>query len=376
MPLSRRELITGAAAGAGGLVLGGVAGGIIGNATGDEGGGGGTTGLGGNASAVIKDRSLKPDDVTRALKTFVPPGEHTDEFFLFSSGGHSGQILVIGVPSMRILKVIGVFAPEPWQGHGYGADSSDLVIKTGSDATNKALSSSRGTLTWGDTHHPALSETKGEYDGRWVYINDRANGRIAMVDLRDFKTKQIVDVPNLDSSHGGVFATPNTEYVHISTMSPTLVDRTKAANALENFAQNFRGYSTFLAIDQKTGRIDLAKSFQIELPPYTQDLADSGKLASDGWVFINSYNSEMAFGGNTEGRKPLEVGASANDYDYLHIIDWKKAEQVANAGKTKTINSMRVIPLETAVAESILYLAPEPKSPHGVDVAPNGQYLS
>ncbi|HMS58123.1 MAG TPA: Sec-dependent nitrous-oxide reductase [Tepidiformaceae bacterium] len=375
MPISRRELLTGAAAGAGGLVIGGVTGAVIGGGGDDNGGAGAATGLGGQADSVVKARSLKPEDVTRALKTFVPPGETTDEFFLFASGGHSGQILVIGVPSMRLLKVIAVFSPEPWQGHGYGADSSDLIIKAGTDSKNKPASAARGPLTWGDTHHPALSETKGEYDGRWIYINDRANGRIAMVDLRDFKTKQIIDVPNLDSSHGGVFCTPNSEYVHISTMSPTLLDPSKAANALDNFKDNFRGFSSFMAIDQKTGRMDLSRSFQIELPPYTQDLADSGKLVSDGWVFINSYNSEMATGGNLDGGKPIEVGASANDFDFLHIINWKKAEQIVGT-KSKVINGMRVIPLETAVAEGILYLAPEPKSPHGVDVAPNGQYIS
>jgi len=374
MPITRRELLSGAAVGAGGLVIGGVAGGLIAGGD-DDGGGGGGSGLSGQANDVAKERNLSPEDVTRAVKVFVPPGQQTDEFFLFSSGGHSGQILVIGVPSMRILKVIGVFTPEPWQGHGYGADSSNLVLQQGTDSQNKAASASAGKLTWGDTHHPALSETGGEYDGRWVYINDRANGRIAMVDLRDFKTKQIVDVPNLDSSHGGVFCTPNSEYVHISTMSPTLVDPSKAGSALASFKDSFRGYSTFLAVDQATGRMDLEKSFQIELPPYTQDLADSGKLASDGWVFINSYNSEMASGGNMTGGKPIEVGASANDFDYLHIINWKKAEEVA-ASKSKTINGMRVIPLDVAVAEGILYLAPEPKSPHGVDVAPNGVYLS
>lgn len=374
MPITRRELLSGAAVGAGGLVIGGVAGGLIAGGD-DDGGGGGGSGLSGQANDVAKERNLSPEDVTRAVKVFVPPGQQTDEFFLFSSGGHSGQILVIGVPSMRILKVIGVFTPEPWQGHGYGADSSNLVLQQGTDAQNKIASASAGKLTWGDTHHPALSETGGEYDGRWVYINDRANGRIAMVDLRDFKTKQIVDVPNLDSSHGGVFCTPNSEYVHISTMSPTLVDPSKAGSALASFKDSFRGYSTFLAVDQATGRMDLEKSFQIELPPYTQDLADSGKLASDGWVFINSYNSEMASGGNMTGGKPIEVGASANDFDYLHIINWKKAEEVA-ASKSKTINGMRVIPLDVAVAEGILYLAPEPKSPHGVDVAPNGVYLS
>jgi nitrous-oxide reductase len=197
-----------------------------------------------------------------------------------------------------------------------------------------------------------------------------------MVDLRDFKTKQIVDVPNLDSSHGGCFVTPNSEYVHISTMSPTLTDRSKAEKALENYKDVMRGYSSFLALNATTGRIELDRSFQIELPPYTQDLADSGKLVSEGWVFINSYNSEMATGGNAEGGQPIEVGASKNDFDMMHVINWKKAEEVVKAGKTKTINGMRVIPLDVAASEGVLYLIPEPKSPHGVDVAPNGNYIS
>ena len=108
------------------------------------------------------------------------------------------------------------------------------------------------------------------------------------------------------------------------------------------FQDLMRGYSTFLAIDPNTGRMEMDRSFQVELPPYTQDLADSGKLASDGWVFINSYNSEMAVGGNNEGGQPLEVGASQNDFDMMHIINWRKAEEVVKAGKTTTINGVKV----------------------------------
>jgi nitrous-oxide reductase len=372
MAISRRELLQGGAAGAAGLIVGGAVGYGAGNSSGDSDGG---SGLSGQAGDVINARALSPEDVTRALKTFVPPGK-TDEYMIFASGGHSGQIIVIGVPSMRILKVIGVFTPEPWQGHGYGADSSDIVVANGTDFDNKQTSSAKGTITWGDSHHPGLSETNGEYDGRWVYINDRANGRIAMVDLRDFKTKEIFDVPNLQTSHGGIFVTPNTEYVHISTMTPTCIALDDVDNCLDNYKDSFRGYSTFLAIKPDTGRFDYAKSFQIELPPYTQDLADSGKLASDGWVFINSYNAEMATGGNMEGKDPLEVGASAGDFDYLHCINWRKAEEVVAAGKVKNVNGMKVVPLETAVEEKILYLVPEPRSPHGVDVAPNGNYLT
>jgi nitrous-oxide reductase len=103
-----------------------------------------------------------------------------------------------------------------------------------------------------------------------------------------------------------------------------------------------------------------------------QDLSDAGKGASDGWAFMNSIDTELAYGGDLEGNVPLEAGASKNDMDYMHVIHWKKAAEVVAAGKTETIAGMKVIRLATAVKEGLLFFIPEPKSPHGVDVAPNG----
>jgi nitrous-oxide reductase len=344
--------------------------------------GGGTAGL----LELAQSRGLSPEDAARAIKTFVAPGGR-DEYMLFASGGHSGQVHVIGVPSMRLLKTIAVFTPEPWQGYGYGADWSEQALgeKTprGPNAGDNPMATGKTDLRWGDSHHPALSETDGKYDGRWLYINDRAHGRIGMVDLSDFRTKQVLQVPNLQTSHGGIFATPDTKYVHISSKVPAL----KAWNAskgqsatlddhLNHYADIYRGYSTFISVDPKSGRMDLARSFQIELPPYTQDLADAGKGASYGYAFINSYNVEMATGGIQQGKPPLEVGASQLDFDYLHIINWQKAEQVIAAGKYTELNGIRVISLETAIAEGLLFLAPEPRSPHGVDIAPKGDYIT
>jgi nitrous-oxide reductase len=318
-----------------------------------------------DAAQAAAARGLSPEAVSAAVRSFVPPGQH-DEYYMISSGGHGGQVLLIGLPSMRLLKVIAAFSKEPWQGFGYGADWSEKILDEGTTGRSERL-------TWGDTHHPALSETKGEYDGRWLYINDRAHGRIAMIDLRDLRAKQIVDIPNMQTSHGGVFATPNTEYVHVSSKVPMVWDGGYAP--LEQYKDRYRGASAWLAVDPATGRIDLARSFQIELPPYNQDLADAGKLASDGWGFINSYNTEMATGGNMEGKPAIEAGASASDFDFLHIINWRKAEEVVRAGKFEMRNGIRVIPLQTAIAEGLLYFAPEPRSPHGVDISPNGQYI-
>ncbi len=336
----------------GGLVVGRLSGGL---------------GGAGSLATIVEARGMTVEEAEGALKAFTPPGKY-DDYVMVSSGGQSGNLYLVGVPSMRLLKTIPVFTPESWSGYGQGADWSEKILDEGSSDKQAR------ELKWGDTHHPGLSETNGEYDGRFVYINDRANGRIGMVDLRDFKTKQIVDLPNMQTSHGGVFVTPNTEYVHISSMSP--VPQTPDGYApLDQYKEKYRGISSWLSIDQASGRIDLDKSFQIELPPYTQDLADAGKLASDGFAFIGSYNTEMATGGVSEGGEPIEKGASARDFDYLHIIDWKMAAAAADAGKTELRNGVRVITLDTAIAEGLLYLAPEPRSPHGADVSPDGNYI-
>jgi len=327
----------------------------------------------GDASGTLQEiadaRGLTPEDMRHALQQYVPPGQH-DEYVMFASGGHSGKMLVIGMPSMRILKTIAVFTPEPWQGYGYGADWGETVLEEGNPDIPPNVD-----LSWGDTHHPAISETGGEYDGRYLYIQDRANGRMAFVDLKDFRTKQIVAVPNIQTSHGGMFVTPNSEYVHVSSKFPVPQPEGTYADVSE-YQEKFRGASTWLKIDQDTGRILMDQSFQVELPPYSQDLADSGKKVSDGWGFIGSFNTEMATGGNMEGGEPLEAGASQNNFDYLHAINWKKAEEVIAAGNFEERNGMRIIPLDVAAAEGVLYLIPEPKSPHGIDVDPSGRYLA
>jgi nitrous-oxide reductase len=349
--MERRKFI-----GIGGGVIAGAAVGAVGSRYGSG------MATGGQLVAMAQSRGLSGDEARGALQTVVPPGQY-DPYYMFASGGHLGQVQVIGVPSMRLLKVIPVFTRDAYSGYGFGADLGESVIHAGSDPAKS------GHLGWGDSHHPALSETAGQYDGRWLYINDRANGRIGMVDLADFKTKQIIDVPNLGTSHG-MCVTPNTEYAHISSITP----RPTTANGyapLERYAELYRGYSTWFFIDPTSGRMVPEKSFQIELPPYNQDLADAGKLASQGFGFINSFNTELAVGDKVSP----EVGTTKNNFDYLQVIDWKKAEQLVAAGKFGRRNGMRVVELSVAASEGILHLIPEPRNPHGVDVSPDGHYI-
>jgi nitrous-oxide reductase len=312
---------------------------------------------------LMKQRGLSEADVSAALQTYTPTGKK-DPYLTFASGGHGGNMIVIGVPSMRILKYVGVFTPEPWQGYGYG-DQSNQILEMGSRFGKE--------MTWGDMHHPALSETGGDYDGEFVFANDKANARIAVIDLHDFVTKQIVTSTLIQSDHGATFVTPNTEYVIESSQYPAPLGGGYAP--IEDYQEKYRGAVIFWKFDREKGKIDPSNSFAMELPPYMQDLADAGKLASEGWVFINSFNTEMSYGGTLEGRPPLESGASQNDMDYMHIINLKAAEAVYKAGKTTKIAGMDVIMLETTNKEGLLHLLGEPKSPHGMDVTPDGKEL-
>ena len=326
---------------------------------------GGNGNGGADVSQIAQERGLSQEDVAAAVKTYVPTGE-MDEYYLFASGGHSGQVLVFGVPSMRLLKVIGVFTPEPWQGFGYGAEEHVSLFAQGRMNDKD--------ITWGDTHHPALSETDGDYDGEYLFINDKANPRIGVIDLRDMETKQIVTNPLMGANHGGSFVTPNTEYVIEGSQYAVPLDGGYAS--LDDYEDRYRGAVTLWKFDRESGKIDPARSFTLELPPYWQDLSDAGKGPSYGWAFLNTFNTEMATGGIEKGNPPFEAGASANDMDYLTIINWERAAEVAaQDGMTTTIQGRRVITLQTAVEEGLIYFAPEPKSPHGVDVTPDGEKL-
>jgi len=295
---------------------------------------------GGKAAATVSDLQVA------AMKTYVAPGD-LDEFYLFSSGGHSGQVYVYGVPSMRHLTTIPVFTPYP--GTGYGFD----------DDTKKML----GGLTWGDAHHPALSETNGDYDGRWLFINEM-NGRVARIDLRDFKTKEIFGpAPNISGNHGSSFVTPNTEYALMSSRFSIPIPKGTYAS-IDKYATEYKGVAAGIKIDPQSGNMSLG--WEVLLPPFDWDLGDAGKGPSDGWFFLTCYNAERATG-------KLEVTASQRDRDYIVAINWREAEKAAKEGKGDMVGGVKV--LDPKKIPGLAYLMPCGKSPHGVDVSPDGKWI-
>lgn len=306
-----------------------------------------------------------------AERVYVAPGEH-DEVYAFMSGGFSGQMSVYGLPSGRLLKVIPVFSQDAEKGYGY------------SEETKAMLNTSFGFVPWGDSHHPDLSQTNGELDGRWVFINENNTPRIARIDLDTFETGEILEVPNSAGNHSFAL-TENTEYLISGTRFA--VPSPQRDMPIAELKGNFKGPLTFTKVDQETGKMNHA--FQVIMPGFNYDLAHPGRKASHGWIFATTYNTE-------EANTLLEVNASQNDKDFIAAINWKKIEEyVENGGGI-------MMPLEHGYAHNILshsthtatttmineiltvdptnipgavYFLPIPKSPHGCDVDPTGEYI-
>ena len=282
-----------------------------------------------------------------AERVYVKPGEH-DPYYAFLSGGHSGQVYVYGIPSCRHITTIPVFTPEPASGYGVDEDSKAML---------------KG-FTWGDAHHPGMSETDGDYDGRWLFINDMPNARIARIDLTDFKTHEIFGpIPNISAAHACPFPTPNTEYVFAASRFSLPVPQS-TVTTVENYQKDFKGVVAGVKVDPKTGHMSLG--FEVLMPPFDYDLADAGKGPSAGWEFFTCYNSE-------EAHDSLEIKASQNEMDYIAMVDWRAAQRAVDEGKAKQVGGAPM--LDPKDVKGIVYLFPVPKSPHGVDVDPSGEYV-
>ena len=322
--------------------------------------------------------SCKPKNAGNAVsgdaasKTYVAPGKY-DEFYNFVSGGFSGQMSVYGLPSGRLLRVIPVFSVDPEKSWGY------------SEETKPMLNTSHGFVPWDDLHHVQLSKTNGEYDGKWVFGNANNTPRVARIDLKTFRTVEILELPNSAGNHSSPYITENTEYVVAGTRFSVPMDNADGDVPINTYKKNFKGTLSFISVDKTSGNMAIA--FQIKCPGVNFDLSRAGKGKSHGWFFFSCYNTEQA-------NSLLEVNASQKDKDFIMAVNWKKAEEYLKAGKGKkqtvkyahntyseeTHSATSKIMTEVTVLNSedfkdLCYFIPCPKSPHGCDVDPSGEYI-
>ncbi len=328
------------------------------------------------ASTALTLNSCKPKGPAEvsmgdaASKVYVAPGKH-DEFYDIVSGGFNGQIGVYGIPSGRLLKILPVFSVFPENGYGY------------SEETKPMLNTSHGFVPWDDLHHIALSTTKGEHDGRWAFANGNNTPRVARVSLKSFRTEEILEIPNSGGNHSSPFITENTEYLVAGTRFSVPMGGKDVP--ISSYKENFKGSISFIKVDPQTGHMNI--SFQLRTPGFNFDLSRAGKGPSHGWFFFSCYNTEQAY-------TLLEVNASQKDKDFIMAVNWKKAEEYLAAGKAKiekvkyahniysekthsatTVMESEVSVLDVTELKDIVYFIPCPKSPHGCDVDPSGEYI-
>lgn len=329
------------------------------------------------AASIYILQSCKPDvpgsvaTGNGATKAYVAPGQY-DEFYNFVSGGFNGQMGVYGIPSGRLFRIIPVFSVNPESGYGY------------SEETKPMLNTSNGFVPWDDLHHPAISTTNGEHDGRWVFGNANNTPRVARIDLKTFRTAEIIELPNSGGNHSSPFITENTEYVVAGTrFSVPVGDKTDVP--ISTFKENFKGVISFISVDKESGKMSIA--FQLNTPGVSFDLARAGKGPSHGWFFFSCYNSEQA-------HTLLEVNSTQKDKDFIMAVNWKKAEEYIAQGKGKKTKAKyahntwdekthtgtseiltEVLQLDPSELKDMVYFIPCPKSPHGCDTDPTGEYI-
>jgi nitrous-oxide reductase len=303
---------------------------------------------------VSERRGLTDEDLIAATKTYVPTGGR-DEYIGILGTGTGGLLGIYGLPSMRILKYVGVFTPEPWQGYAYDDESVELLQASGREDIK---------YDFGEIGLPALSLTNGRTDGVTTFVGDSANARVAVMALDDYETKQIVVNPFFRGSYPALTVTANSEYVVQVSEAPEVPQNRKAGRSLAQSFELMRGGATFWKIErgEHGDRLNQNDSFTVELPPYLQSRPVAGLELSKDWIFVvgrcrtkaqNIYHERCQKG---------------EDDAVLHAINWKAASRLAAPEDNHFMVSLK----EANVQRQISL----PKGAYRLALSPDGAMLA
>ncbi|AWK88681.1 TAT-dependent nitrous-oxide reductase [Azospirillum thermophilum] len=336
--VNRRDLLGGTAKAA---ALAGLAGAV---------GGAAATGIGGNLLGASSASAATAAPGKQAYE--VKPGD-LDEYYVFHSGGHSGELRILGLPSMRELHRIPVFNRCSASGWGLTNESRKILTEGLSEETRKYLANHGGNWLNGDLHHPHMSFTDGTYDGRYIFVNDKANTRVARIRADIMKVDKVIEIPNVSAIHGlRLQKYPRTGYVFAN--AEQLIPSPNDGRNID--PKKYRTH--FSAIDGDTMKVAWQVLVDGNLDNTEADY--QGKYA-----YSTCYNSEA-------GVTTAEM--TANEQDWIVVFNIKRIEEAVKAGKAQIVNGVPVV--DGRHGSPFTRYVPIPNSPHGINAAPDGIHVT
>lgn len=307
------------------------------------------------AGGAVLPKAFAQEGKHEGQSIHVNPGE-LDEYYVFNSSGQTGEVRVLGLPSMREMLRIPVFNRCSATGWGQTNESIKIMQEGMLPETKEFLKDQGGVYFNGDLHHPHMSFTDGTYDGKYLFVNDKANTRVARIRCDVMKTDKITEIPNVQGIHGlRPQRFPKTEVVFANGehIVPTINDGT----ILDSDTPEKDYWTMMTALDAETMKI----RYQVRVDGNLDNLDTDyqGK-----YVFSTCYNSEKGF----------DVGAmSANPTDWVVIFNVKRIEEALEKGDYEEINGVKVVD-GTHGSPYTRYIS-VPSSPHGCNAAPDGIHI-